>query len=90
MNRERYRPDAIDVQVTTGDAAGRLDEAMAAYRHALRLSPGLPAARMGLDVILERARTPLPNEQLVALLLDAYADERTNWDAIGWGAGWCR
>ncbi len=67
-------------------AAGRLDEAVAAYRHALRLSPGLPAARMGLDAILERARTPRPHEHLVALLLDAYADDGANWDAIGWGA----
>lgn len=74
---------------TIGDelfTAGRLDEAMMAYRHALSLSPGLPAARMGLDAILERARTPRPNEQLVALLLDAYADDGANWDAIGWGA----
>jgi ubiquinone/menaquinone biosynthesis C-methylase UbiE len=74
---------------TTGDellAAGRLDEAMAAYRQALSLSPTLPAARMGLDAILERARTSRPNEQLVSLLLDAYADEGANWDAIGWGA----
>ena len=67
-------------------AAGRLDEAMAAYRHALSLSPGLPTARMGLDAILERARTPRPNEHLVALLLDAYADDSANWDAIGWCA----
>ena len=41
---------------------------------------------MGLDAILERARTPRPNEQLVDLLLDAYADDGANWDAIGWGA----
>ncbi len=67
-------------------AQGRLDEAMAAYRQALVLSPGLPAARLGLDAILERARTPRPNEQLVALLLEAYVDEGANWDAVGWGA----
>ena len=59
---------------------------MAAYRQALKLSPGLPAARAGLDAILERVRTPRLNEQLVAVLLDAYADDGSNWDAIGWGA----
>lgn len=83
MNRQHCR------HATIGDelfAAGRLDEAMTAYRHALSLSPGLPAARMGLDAILERARTSRPNEQLVALLLNAYADDGANWDAIGWGA----
>lgn len=41
---------------------------------------------MGLDAILERARTPRLNEHLVALLLEAYADDRANWDAVGWGA----
>ncbi len=74
---------------TIGDehfAAGRLDAAMAAYRQALADTPGFLAARMGLDAILERARTRQPNEQLVRLLLDAYADPSANWDAIGWGA----
>ena len=28
---------------------------------------------------------PRPNEQLVALLLDVYADDRADWDKIGWG-----
>lgn len=67
-------------------AAGRLDEALAAYRQALTLSPGLAAARMGLDAILERARTPRPDATLVQLLLDGYADDGANWDALGWGA----
>ena len=52
------------------------------------LSLGLPAARMGLDSILERARPPRPNEQLVALLLDVYADDRADWDEIGWGVNY--
>jgi hypothetical protein len=55
---------------------------MPAYRRALSLSPGLPAARMGLDAILERARTPRPNEQLVAFLLDSYADDGANWEQL--------
>jgi SAM-dependent methyltransferase len=59
---------------------------MAAYRQALSLSPGFAAARAGLDAVLERARTPRPSEALVRLLLEAYADEGANWDAIGWGA----
>ncbi|MBS0519909.1 MAG: methyltransferase domain-containing protein [Proteobacteria bacterium] len=67
-------------------ARGRLDEAMAAYRQALAASPGFAAARVGLDAILERARTPQPNAPLVALLLEGYADEGANWDALGWGA----
>jgi SAM-dependent methyltransferase len=67
-------------------AAGRVDEALAADRQALALSPGFAAARSGLDAILERARTPRPNEQLVQLLLEAYGDEGANWDAVGWGA----
>ena len=74
---------------STGDelfASGRLDEAMAAYRQALAHTPGFPAARMGLDAILERARTRDPNPQLRSLLLDAYADDGANWDAVGWGA----
>jgi SAM-dependent methyltransferase len=74
---------------TTGDelfAAGRLDEAMTAYRQALAETPGFAAARLGLDAILERARTRQPSEQLVRLLLEAYADPSANWDAIGWGA----
>ena len=67
---------------TLGDelfVAGRLDEAMAAYRQALALSPGFAAARVGLDAILERARTRQPNEQLIQLLIDAYADNGANW-----------
>ena len=74
---------------STGDelfASGRLDEAMSAYRQALAHTPGFPAARMGLDAILERARTRDPNPHLRGLLLDAYADEGANWEAIGWGA----
>ena len=67
-------------------AAGRFDEAMAAYRRALALDPRDAAARMGLDAILERARTNQPNPGLRDLLLQAYADEGANWDAIGWGA----
>jgi SAM-dependent methyltransferase len=67
-------------------ALGRFDEAMAAYRQALALSPGLPAARLGLDAILERVRTSRPNEMLIGLMLEAYADPGANWDAIGWGA----
>jgi SAM-dependent methyltransferase len=89
MNCKQRHTSETDTQAAIGDelfAAGRFDEAMTAYRHALSLSPALPAARMGLDAILERARTPRPNEQLVTLLLDAYADDGANWDAIGWGA----
>ncbi len=74
---------------STGDelfASGRLDEAMSAYRQALAHTPGFPAARMGLDAILERARTRDPNPSLRGLLLDAYADDGANWEAIGWGA----
>jgi SAM-dependent methyltransferase len=74
---------------TSGDelfAAGRVEEAIAAYRQALSLAPRDAQARMGLDAILERARTPRPNGELRMLLLDAYADEDANWDAIGWGA----
>lgn len=67
-------------------AAGRFDEAMAAYRHVLAQTPGDAAARMGLDAILERARTNQPNPGLRELLLQAYADEGANWDAVGWGA----
>lgn len=67
-------------------AQGRLDEALNAYRQALALSPGNAAARVGLDAILERARTPRPNEQVIALLLEGYADQSANWDALGWGA----
>jgi SAM-dependent methyltransferase len=67
-------------------AIGRFDEAMAAYRQALALSPGWPAARLGLDAILERVRTNRPNEMLIGLMLDGYADPGANWDAIGWGA----
>ena len=59
---------------------------MAAYRQALALSPRDAQARMGLDAILERARTPRPNDLLRTALLDAYADADANWDAIGWGA----
>ena len=55
-------------------AAGRFDEAMAAYQQALALQPGLQSARWGLDAILERARTSQPNKQLIDLLLEAYAD----------------
>jgi hypothetical protein len=28
----------------------------------------------------------IPNEQLVALLLDVHADNGADWDEIGWGA----
>jgi hypothetical protein len=59
---------------------------MTAYRQALAETPGLAAARMGLDAILERARTRQPSAQLAGLLLEAYADPSANWDAIGWGA----
>lgn len=74
---------------TIGDelfAAGRFDEAMSAYRQALAASPRDAQARMGLDAILERARTAQPNAQLRTLLLEAYADDGANWDAVGWGA----
>ena len=74
---------------TIGDelfAAGRFDEAMSAYRQALATSPRDAQARMGLDAILERARTAQPNAQLRTLLLEAYADDGANWDAVGWGA----
>ncbi len=74
---------------TIGDelfAAGRFDEAMSAYRQALAASPRDAQARMGLDAILERARTPQPNAHLRTLLLEAYADDGANWDAVGWGA----
>ncbi|TAJ25199.1 MAG: methyltransferase domain-containing protein [Reyranella sp.] len=67
-------------------AAGRFDEAMAAYRGALKANPRDAGARLGLDAILERARTPQPNAHLRELLLEAYADEGANWDAVGWGA----
>jgi SAM-dependent methyltransferase len=67
-------------------ALGRLDEAMAAYRQALTIDPVLAEARIGLDAILERARTPRPNPQLVQLLLEGYADTGANWVALGWGA----
>lgn len=73
----------------TGDelfAAGRFDEAMAAYRRALGADPNDAQARMGLDAILERARTAQPNGPLRELLLEAYADTGANWDAVGWGA----
>lgn len=73
----------------TGDelfAAGRFDEAMAAYRRALAADPNDSPARMGLDAILERARTEQPNATLRELLLEAYADPGANWDAVGWGA----
>src|ERR687898_479326 len=83
MNRQQCRHAAIGDELFV---AGRLDEAMMAYRYALSLFPGLPAARMGLDAILERARTPRPSEHLAALLLEAYADDGANWDAIGWCA----
>src|SRR5580704_540266 len=59
---------------------------MTAYRQALAETPGFAAARLGLDAILERARTRQPSDQLVRLLLEAYADPSANWDAIGWGA----
>lgn len=75
---------------TTGDemfAAGRLDEAMAAYRQALSLEPRFAPARAGLDAILERARTQRRDDRLVALLLEGYADPAANWEALGWGAG---
>jgi len=65
-------------------ALGRLDEAMAAYRKALALQPGFPQARMGLDSVLEQAHSDRPNEQLIALLLEAYDDPGANWFAIGW------
>ncbi len=68
-------------------AAGRLDEAMAAYRRALAENPRDAAARAGLDAILERARSDRRHEPLVALLLEGYADQGANWDALGWGAG---
>ena len=67
-------------------AAGRFDEAMAVYRRVLVQDPGNAEARMGLDAILERARTNQPNSVLRELLLQAYADDGANWDAIGWGA----
>jgi SAM-dependent methyltransferase len=67
-------------------AQGRLDEALAAYRQALAIEPGFAAARMGLDAILERVRTPHPNPLLAQLLLEGYADQGANWDALGWGA----
>ncbi len=28
---------------------------------------------------------PRPNEQLVALLLDVYAEDGADWDETGWG-----
>lgn len=59
---------------------------MSAYRQALAASPRDAQARMGLDAILERARTAQPNAQLRTLLLEAYADDGANWDAVGWGA----
>lgn len=74
---------------TIGDelfAAGRFDEAMSAYRQALAASPRDAQARMGLDAILERARTAQPNAQLRTLLLEAYADDGANWGAVGWPA----
>ena len=67
-------------------AAGRFDEAMAAYRQILAKDPADAAARMGLDAILERARTEQPNALLRELLLQAYADDGANWEAVGWGA----
>lgn len=73
----------------TGDelfAAGRFDEAIAAYRRVLTANAADAQARMGLDAILERARTTQPNAQLRELLLQAYADKGANWDAVGWGA----
>lgn len=59
---------------------------MVAYRRALAADPRDARARMGLDAILERARTTQPNPQLRELLLEAYADEGANWDAVAWGA----
>lgn len=59
---------------------------MAAYRRALATEPHDARARMGLDAILERARTTEPNPLLRELLLEAYADAGANWDAVGWGA----
>jgi SAM-dependent methyltransferase len=67
-------------------AAGRFDEAMAVYRSALKADPRDAGARLGLDAILERARSPQPNAHLRELLLEAYADDGANWDAVGWGA----
>ncbi len=67
-------------------AAGRFDEALSAYRQALAASPRDAQARMGLDAILERARTTQPNANLRTMLLEAYADDGANWDAVGWGA----
>ncbi|HTR83334.1 MAG TPA: methyltransferase domain-containing protein [Reyranella sp.] len=67
-------------------ARGRLDEALAAYRQALAQVPSFPPARMGLDAVLEQAHSDRPNEQLIALLLEAYADPGANWFAIGWPA----
>jgi len=81
LTRHRYS--------TIGDelfAAGRFDEAMSAYRQALAALPRDAQARMGLDAILERSRTAQPNAQLRTLLLEAYADDGANWDAVGWGA----
>lgn len=74
---------------TIGDelfAAGRFDDALSAYRQALAASPRDAQARMGLDAILERARTAQPNAHLRTLLLEAYGDDGANWDAVGWGA----
>ncbi len=59
---------------------------MAAYRRALAADSRDAQARTGLDAILERARTTQPNPQLRERLLEAYADEGANWDAVGWGA----
>lgn len=64
-------------------ATGRLDEAKAAYRQALAHDPRDAQARFGLDTLLERSRTTWPNADLRSLLLQAYADEYANWDAIG-------
>lgn len=91
MSGATHKEDRLNANrfSTTGDelfAAGRVEEAMAAYRQALALSPRDAQARMGLDAILERARTPRPNDLLRTALLDAYADADANWDAIGWGA----
>lgn len=55
-------------------ARQRFDDALGLYEAALRLDPGLRAARWGMTSILEMARTTKFHERLAALLDESLAD----------------
>lgn len=67
-------------------AAGRMDEALAAYAQALKHEARLKEARFGMTSILEMARTTAYNAGLAGLMEECLADREANHQALARGA----